>query len=145
MSACTAHCQKWFWIQLYLFHQTGIVVQCSVIHCCTFGSDIWHGAMVVHFCIHFCIILFTSMYILKSYFINIQLEGTMKAVGNVESWLGELLNAQQRSLHAVIRAASITICDSDFKLLPFLKESIAQVSICTSFWLILNDVMILLA
>lgn len=57
----------------------------------------------------------------------------MKAIGNVETWLGELLNAQQKSLHAVIRAASITIGDSDFKLLPFLKETIAQVSICTSF------------
>ena len=51
----------------------------------------------------------------------------MKAIGNVETWLGELLAAQQKSLHAIIRIASFTVCDPDFQLMPFLKDSIAQV------------------
>ena len=49
------------------------------------------------------------------------------AKGNVEAWLSELLNTQQKSLHAVIREAANVIVDPAFELLGFIENYIAQV------------------
>jgi len=48
-------------------------------------------------------------------------------MGNVEVWLGELLQQQMKALHTIIRLASQFINDQEFQLLAFLNESIAQV------------------
>lgn len=60
---------------------------------------------------------------------KISLEGVLKAIGNVESWLGELLVVQQRSLHNIIRVASMQIKEEEFNLLNYLYETIAQVGL----------------
>ncbi|XP_076310266.1 dynein axonemal heavy chain 8-like [Tachypleus tridentatus] len=60
---------------------------------------------------------------------EIMLEKSIMAKGNVEIWLGELLKTQQRSLHGIIRECYQALDDSDFKLIPFLKKYIAQVSL----------------
>lgn len=49
------------------------------------------------------------------------------AKGNVEVWLGELLTIQQKSLHGVIRDASVAIGEPTFQLLGFIADYIAQV------------------
>ena len=49
------------------------------------------------------------------------------AKGNVELWLFGLLVQQQKSLHGVIREASIFINDQAFELLGFIGNYIAQV------------------
>ncbi|XP_072165822.1 dynein axonemal heavy chain 8-like [Diadema setosum] len=59
----------------------------------------------------------------------IPLEKPVIAKGNVESWLGELLDLQQKSLHGIIRDASRVINDSSFELLSFLNDYIAQVGL----------------
>lgn len=51
------------------------------------------------------------------------------AKGNVESWLGELLLEQQKSLHGVIRDAFIEINAEGFDFLNFVNGYPAQVSI----------------
>ena len=51
------------------------------------------------------------------------------ARGNVEQWLWELLTQQQRSLHGVIREASIVVNDENFQLLEFLAQYPAQVGL----------------
>ena len=48
--------------------------------------------------------------------------------GNVENWLGELLNLTRRSLHSIIRSAAIAITDPGFKLLEFENMFPSQVS-----------------
>lgn len=50
------------------------------------------------------------------------------AQGNVEIWLGKLLNMALRSVHAVIRNATVAIKDPNFELLEFLSSYPAQVS-----------------
>ena len=50
------------------------------------------------------------------------------AQGNVEIWLGKLLNMSLRSVHCVIRNAVIAIGDPNFELLDFLNSYPAQVS-----------------
>lgn len=45
------------------------------------------------------------------------LESHVKAQGNVEMWLGELLDQAQASLHAVIREAALGIQSPSFQLL----------------------------
>ena len=52
----------------------------------------------------------------------------MNAKGNVEVWLGELLDLQQKSLHGVIKDASRLINDPSFEILAFLNNFLAQVS-----------------
>ncbi|XP_063956179.1 dynein axonemal heavy chain 8-like [Lytechinus pictus] len=59
----------------------------------------------------------------------IPLEKPVIAKGNVETWLGELLDNQMRSLHGIIRDASRVINDSSFELLSFLNTYIAQVGL----------------
>jgi dynein heavy chain len=51
------------------------------------------------------------------------------AQGNVESWLGDLLHQSRRSLHKIIRDASITIQDSQFNLMEFENSFPAQVGL----------------
>ena len=56
----------------------------------------------------------------------------MIAKGNVELWLGELLDNQMKSLHGVIRDGSRALNDSSFELLSFLNNYIAQVCLSTA-------------
>ena len=58
----------------------------------------------------------------------LQLEKPVKAEGNVEVWLMNLMNMAQRSLHSVIRAAAMAIQDTNFSLLEFLDTFPAQVT-----------------
>ena len=61
---------------------------------------------------------------------TIPLEKSVNAQGNVEVWLGELLNESQHSLHSVIRDAHTAITGSpNFQLLEFLKQFPAQVGL----------------
>lgn len=49
------------------------------------------------------------------------------AQGNVEIWLGKLLNMAKQSLHGVIRQAVVAIKDPNFELIDFLNSYPAQV------------------
>ena len=49
------------------------------------------------------------------------------AKGNVELWLGDLLNQAMASLHAVIRDAYHAINDGGFNLMNFLGQFPSQV------------------
>ena len=51
------------------------------------------------------------------------------AQGNVEVWLGSLMNMAQKSLHNVIRQAHFAVGDTSFQLLEFLNTFPAQVTI----------------
>lgn len=61
-------------------------------------------------------------------FVHVQLETPVMAKGNVELWLGDLLNQSMNSLHAVIRDAYHAINDSGFNLMNFLDQFPSQVS-----------------
>ena len=58
---------------------------------------------------------------------TVPLDEPVMAQGNVENWLGELLLGTHKSIHAIIRTASITIQDPAFKLLEFENMFAAQV------------------
>ena len=66
----------------------------------------------------------------------LQLEKPVMAQGNVEVWLGKLLNMSLRSVHAVIRNAMVAIQDPNFQLLEFLNTYPAQVN---NYMCILSD------
>ena len=56
------------------------------------------------------------------------------AKGNVEVWLGDLLNQAMNSLHAVIRDAYLAINDGGFNLMNFLGQFPSQVSSLPTFF-----------
>ncbi|XP_039973302.1 dynein heavy chain 5, axonemal [Xiphias gladius] len=60
---------------------------------------------------------------------TVELEHPVTAEGNVEVWLNALLRESRRSLHLVIRQASLTIQDSGFQLIDFLNSFPAQVGL----------------
>ncbi|XP_041422160.1 dynein heavy chain 5, axonemal isoform X4 [Xenopus laevis] len=53
----------------------------------------------------------------------------VNAQGNVEAWLGLLLNSVKKTLHTIIRQASIAISDSGFKLYDFQAMYPAQIGL----------------
>ena len=65
---------------------------------------------------------------LPQYIIFLQLEKPIMAQGNVEVWLGKLLNMSLRSVHVVIKNAIVAIEDPNFEILEFLNSYPAQVS-----------------
>ena len=60
----------------------------------------------------------------------LQLEKPIMAQGNVELWLGRLLDGVLSSVHAVIKNAVVNIQDPNFDLLEFLNTFPAQVYAC---------------
>eukprot|EP00117_Sycon_ciliatum_P004310 scpid857/ scgid8744/ Dynein heavy chain 5, axonemal; Axonemal beta dynein heavy chain 5; Ciliary dynein heavy chain 5 len=60
---------------------------------------------------------------------TIQLEKTVMAQGNVEIWLGQLLDISKASVHSVIRQASHAINDPSYEMMEFLENFPAQVGI----------------
>uniref|UniRef100_A0A8B9I210 Dynein axonemal heavy chain 5 n=1 Tax=Anser brachyrhynchus TaxID=132585 RepID=A0A8B9I210_9AVES len=51
------------------------------------------------------------------------------AQGNVEFWLGQLLNGIRKTIHTIIREASVAISDSGFKLYDFQAMFPAQIGL----------------
>ncbi|XP_027499865.1 dynein heavy chain 5, axonemal-like isoform X3 [Corapipo altera] len=51
------------------------------------------------------------------------------AQGNVEFWLGQLLNGIRKTIHTIIRQASVVINDSEFKLYDFQAMFPAQIGL----------------
>ena len=67
-----------------------------------------------------------------------QLETVVMAKGNVEMWLGDLLNQSMSSLHAVIRDAYHAINDGGFNLMNFLGQFASQVPSLVLWYFLLN-------
>ena len=57
----------------------------------------------------------------------LQLEKPVMAQGNVEVWLGTLLQMSRKSVHHVIRTAHTAVQDQGFNLMEFLSTFPAQV------------------
>lgn len=53
----------------------------------------------------------------------------MRAEGSVETWLTQLLQTSQQSLHSIIRQCHSMINDANFNLLTFLDKMPAQVGL----------------
>lgn len=49
--------------------------------------------------------------------------------GNVEFWLGQLLNGIRKTIHTIIRQASLAINDSEFKMYDFQAMFPAQIGL----------------
>ncbi|XP_008556957.2 dynein axonemal heavy chain 5 [Microplitis demolitor] len=60
---------------------------------------------------------------------TIVLERAVRAEGSVETWLMQLLQTSQQSLHSIIRQANTMMNDQNFNLLSFLDKMPAQVGI----------------
>lgn len=60
---------------------------------------------------------------------QVLLDEPVNAQGNVEVWLGDLLNNGRRSLHGIIRTASVAIQDPSFNLLEFENTFPSQVGV----------------
>ncbi|XP_046353935.2 dynein axonemal heavy chain 5-like isoform X1 [Haliotis rufescens] len=60
---------------------------------------------------------------------QVLLDEPVNAQGNVEVWLGDLLNNGRRSLHGIIRTASVAIQDPAFNLLEFENTFPSQVGL----------------
>ncbi|XP_073486924.1 dynein axonemal heavy chain 5-like [Aquarana catesbeiana] len=60
---------------------------------------------------------------------KVNLGEPVNAQGNVETWLGLLLNGVKKTLHNIIRQASIAISDSGFKLYDFQSMYPAQIGL----------------
>lgn len=58
---------------------------------------------------------------------TVPLEAPIMAQGNVEIWLGDLQKMSQKSIHSVIRMASIAIGDPSFNMIEFENNYPAQV------------------
>lgn len=58
----------------------------------------------------------------------ILLEKAVRAEGSVETWLTQLLQTAQLSIHSIIRQAFTMINDPNFGLLSFLDKMPAQVN-----------------
>ena len=82
--------------------------------------------VAIFYCLHVIPSYIVVAYVLINPFF--QLETPVMAKGNVEVWLGDLLNASLTSLHGVIRDAWRAINDAAFNLMGFLGEYPAQVS-----------------
>ncbi|XP_063990451.1 dynein axonemal heavy chain 5 [Diachasmimorpha longicaudata] len=59
----------------------------------------------------------------------IVLERAVRAEGSVETWLMQLLQTSQQSLHSIIRQANLMMNDQNFNLLSFLEKMAAQVGL----------------
>ena len=60
---------------------------------------------------------------------TMELDKAVMAQGNVEIWLGTLLNGVKMSIHSVVRTSSQAIEDPSFNLLDFLANSVSQVGL----------------
>ncbi|KAF7265346.1 hypothetical protein GWI33_021235 [Rhynchophorus ferrugineus] len=60
---------------------------------------------------------------------TIPLEKAVRAEGSVETWLTQLLQTSQASLHSIIRQAHALLNDPNFQLLLFLEKLPAQIGI----------------
>lgn len=85
----------------------------------------------VQYCIAYDFSVFASVCLSShvSFCCLLQLESPVMAKGNVELWLGDLLNMAMSSLHGVIRDAFHAINDSAFALMTFMNSYPAQVRI----------------
>lgn len=63
------------------------------------------------------------------FIICIQLERAVRAEGSVETWLMQLLQTSQLSLHSIIRTCFSMINDANFNLLNFLDKMPAQIGL----------------
>ena len=60
---------------------------------------------------------------------TVELEQPVMAQGNVELWLGNLLNGVMTTIHSIIRTSYRAMQDPNFQLLEFLHNSAAQIGL----------------